>query len=92
MTEPSKIAELFAALGQIKGQWGYTWHTYPSPQRKIVFIGLSGKALCRLDIGVNWVGSDCGVELKSNWPPLLTISREQALFLRDFVAGTWEVK
>lgn len=92
VTEPSKISELLAALGQIKGGWSYTWHTYPTPQGKLVFVSSSGKALCRLDIGPNWVGSDCGVELKSNWPPLVTIPPEQAIFFRNFVAGTWEVK
>jgi hypothetical protein len=92
VTEQSKISELFAHLGQIKGEWSHTWHTYPSPQAQILFVGSSGQALCRLDIGPNWVGSNCGVELKSNWPPLVTISREQALFFRDFVAGAWEVK
>jgi len=92
VTDQSKISELFAHLGQIKDGWNYTWHTYPSPQAQIHFVSTSGQALCRLDIGPNWVGSDCGVELKSNWPPLVTISRDQALFFRDFVAGTWEVK
>jgi hypothetical protein len=92
VTEQSKISELFAHLGQIKGGWSYTWHTYPTPQAQIFFAGSSGQTLCRLDIGPNWVGSNCGVELKSNWPPFVTISREQALFFRDFVAGTWEVK
>ncbi len=92
VTEQSKISELFAYLSQIKGGWSYTWHTYPTAQATILFVGNSGQALCRLDIGPNWVGSDCGIELKLNWPPLVTISREQALFFRDFVAGKWEIK
>jgi hypothetical protein len=90
-TEQSKIAELFADLGKIKGGWSYTSSTYPTPQAQIFFVGTSGP-LCRLDIDPSWVGSDCGVELKSNWPPLVGISREQALFFRNFVAGTWDVK
>ena len=93
VTEQSTIAELLAHLGQIKDGWSYARYTaYPSPKAQILFASASGKALCRLDIGPNWVGSNCGVESKSNWPPLVTISREQALFFRNFVAGTWEVK
>ena len=92
ISEPSKIADLLAVLGEIKSGWGYTWHTYPVPQARIYFRSQSGQAICRLDIGTNWVGSDCGVELKSNWPPYTKVTSEQARFFKAFVAGTSEVK
>ena len=92
ITEQSKIAELSARLEKNKSGRGYTSHTYPTPQAQIIFVGLTGQAFCRLDIGPNLVGTNCGVELKSNWPPLVLVSKEQALFFRSFVAGTWEVK
>jgi hypothetical protein len=46
------------------------------PQAKIYFRSQSGQAICRLDIGTDWVGSDCGVELKSNWPPYTKVTSE----------------
>jgi hypothetical protein len=92
ISDPSTISGLLAVLGEIKSGWGYTWHTYPSPKARIYFHSQSGQAICRLDIGTNWVGSDCGVELKSDWPPYAKVTSEQARFLKAFVTGTWEVK
>ncbi len=92
VTDQAKISALLAQLGKIKGGWGYTSHTYPTPQAQIHFVGSAGQALCRLHIGPNWVGSDCGIQLNSKWPPFATVSREQALFFRDFVGGSWVVK
>jgi len=91
ITDQSQISEFLAHIGKIKGGWHYAWDTYPVSKARIFFVSISGQVLCTLDIGTNWVGSDCGIESKSKWPPLVSISREESLFLRDFVSGTWEV-
>ena len=85
--------DLFVSnLHSLKGNWSYTWHTYPTPRATVSLVGQSSsEVLCRIDIGPNWLGSTCGDTAKG-WPPYTDLSREQAMKFRALVGGTWEVR
>jgi hypothetical protein len=93
LTERSSIDRFVEALSPLQSGWGYTWHTYPTPQASVFFVGPGEVPLCRVDLGPNWLGSDCG-QLKSGakWPPYVHLSPAQARWFRDAVGGKWEVK
>ena len=87
------IGQFLGGLTPLKSGWVYSWHTYPTPQTTVVFLGPNESALCRVDLGLNWLGSDCG-QSKSGpkWPPYVHLSSAQARWFRDSVGGKWEVK
>jgi hypothetical protein len=87
------IEQFLGALAPLDSGWLYTWHTYATPQATVVLLGPGESALCRVDLGRNWLGSDCGqAKSGSQWPPYVRLSPEQARWFRDSVGGKWEVK
>lgn len=93
ITDRAAIARFVGALLPLQSGWGYTWHTYPSAQATVTLVGLDGVSLCRVDIGPNWLGSDCGhSQPQRNWPPYVHLTSAQARLIRDTVGGIWEVK
>jgi hypothetical protein len=89
----TSIEQFLGALAPLKSGWLYTWHTYPTPRATVVLLGPNESTLCRIDLGPNWLGSDCG-QTKSGpkWPPYVHLSSAQARWFRDSVGGKWEVK
>lgn len=83
-----QVDELLGRLGELNTGWHYVWDTYPSPQTSIDLVDSSGKVICRVDIGLNWIGSTCGHD-QQDWPPLVTLSETQARAFKEMVHGTW---
>ena len=87
-----KIDAFMAELSKPKGAWHHVPDTYPGPQAMVTLVNASNEQLCRVDIGLNWLGSTCGQTDHSKWPPLVTMSPGQARYFRDAVGGNWEIK
>jgi len=87
-----KIEEFLASASELRRGWAYTWHTYPTPQATVLVHGASGAYICRVDLGPNWLGSDCGEpKAGAHGRPLVNLSKEQARTFRDLVGGKWRV-
>jgi hypothetical protein len=91
ISDGEKISQLMSALRKVNEGWYYTWHTYPSPQASLMLLDSSGHAICSVYFGPNWLGSTCG-HSKPGWPPMATLSGDQARNFRNMVGGKWEVK
>lgn len=93
LSNRTAIEQFVGALTPLKSGWRYTWNTYPTPQATVLLLGPNESTLCRVDLGTNWLGSDCGQPKSgSMWPPYVHLSSAQARWFRDSVGGKWEVK
>jgi hypothetical protein len=75
----SIIDAFVSTLHGVSGSWAYTWHTYPSPDSRVVVRMTSGSQ-CVVDLGNNWVGSDCG-KAGRGWPPFVSVSSATSIAL-----------
>ena len=92
INDAARIADFVGTLRGIKGKWNYTrWDTYPTPQERVVLVARDGAARCFVDLGPNWVGSDCG-HRERDWPPSTSTSPDVAAHLRDAVGGKWALR
>jgi hypothetical protein len=70
------INQFVSTLHSLKGKWGRTWHTYPTPQTTVLLTSATSKeTLCKIDIGPNWVGASCPAK---GWPPTTHLTEDQA--------------
>ena len=91
ISEPSKIDEFLQELGKFKSGWKRPFGTFPTPQTTVGLIDSSGRLLCVVWVGPNWLGSKCGLPETSH-PFLVPLTTTQARYFRDFVDGKWEIK
>lgn len=93
ISDSAAIEQFLGALSPLKSGWRYTWHTYPTPQAVVFLVGPGETTLCRVFLGPNWLGSDCGQPKSAEpWPPYIHLSSAQARWFRDRVGGKWEVQ
>ena len=91
VNDSTRIADFVGTLKSLDREWNYTWHTYPTPQAQVALVARDGAQLCVVDLGPNWVGSDCG-HTERGWPPLTSTSPEVGARLRDAVGGKWALR
>lgn len=80
----TQVPILLKAAAGLQGPWEYTWHTYPTSERRAVLYDRAGEYLCAIDLLGNAIGSDCGVPRK-NWPPICLVTPEVAQSFRELL-------
>ena len=89
VTDSKEIHAFVESLSSIRSDWSFTWATYPTPQESVFLIDANNRALCRVDFGPGWVGSNCG-QSKDGRTPLTDTTAAQDGQFQAFVGAKWE--
>lgn len=91
ISEPSRIAEFLREVKALPNNWRRPFDTFPTPRATVGLVDSTGRPLCVVWLGPNWLGSRCGLPEAAR-PLLVHLTPAQARYFRDFVGGKWDIK